>query len=599
MIGTIRKHQNWLWAIIIAGTIVSFVWFFNPSSRYGGGGGGDTGTGDTGASIEGRAITTTEFNDAIREEMLFYFLQHGEWASPEKLRQSYQLDQRAYQRIALNQKAKDLGIVPTAKAAARMVEEIFGNRQVTEADLQQLEQRTLAPQHLTLEDFARFARHQAANQQMVSLFGMSGKLITPKEAEAFYVRENEPMVAQVAYFPLSNYMAQVTVSPAILEGYYKTNQAQYRLPERLVIQFVSFPVSNYVALAEKDLAGNTNLTKEVDAYYMQRGPSNFKDEQGKDMTAEAAKAKIKKDLVDGRASTFARTNANAFIEDLNKGHDDNHPFTMDDLQKTAQAHNLKVQVTAPFDGRTGPKEFTPTQAFMRTAFSLSTNAPDDKSRSMIYAPGPVQVDNSWIVMGLKNYLKSEEQTFAQVQTKVADDYKREKAFDLARIAGQTFYSKAVAPVSMGKDFDAVAAANNVKPVTLPAFSLSTAQPTNIENTVEFKQLEKSHPDVAELITGRREFQQLVENVYSLQTGKMSAYTPTYEGGYIVYLKARQPVDQAKLQKELPEFVAHMREQRQNAAFAEWFQKQIQEMRLVIPQSQQQQMQQQMQRQPAG
>src|SRR3954463_3787472 len=169
MIGTIRKHQQWLWGLIITATIVSFVVFFNPSTRYGNGGGGDQRSGETGASIEGRAIGIEEFNDAIREEMLFYFLQHGEWASPEKLRQqNYQLDQRAYQRIALNQKAKDLGIEPTAKAAARMVEEIFGAtpaRPVTEADLAQFEQRTLAPQRLTLEDFARFARHQAANQQ--------------------------------------------------------------------------------------------------------------------------------------------------------------------------------------------------------------------------------------------------------------------------------------------------------------------------------------------------------------------------------------------------------------------------------------------------
>ncbi len=587
MIGTIRKHQQWLWGVIIAATIVSFVVFFNPSTRYGGGGGGDTRTGETGASIEGRAIGVDEFNDAIREEMLFYFLQHGEWATQEKLRQNnYQLEQRAYQRIALNQKAKDLGIVPTSKAAARMVEEIFGaspSHPVTEADLQTFEQRTLAPQRLTLEDFARFARHQAANQQLVTLFGMGGKLITPKEAEAFYVRENEPMVAEVAYFPLSNYMSQVTTSMTNLQGFFHTNEAMYRLPERVQVQYVSFPMSNYVAVAEKDLVSNTNLSKEIDAYYIQRGPATFKDEQGKEMTADAAKAKIKNDLRDNRALTFARTNANGFIEALMKGHDDEHPFTVDDLQKVAQEHNLKVNVTEPFDGRTGPKEFKPTQAFMRTAFSLSTNAPEDKSRSMIYSQAPVPVEDGWLVMGLKQRFPNQPQTFDQVQTKVMDDYKRERAFEIARSAGQNFYIKAVGSVSQGKGFDEVASANNVKPITLPAFSLATAQPTNIETTVEFKKIEKSNSSVAHLITGRQEFQQLVENLYSMQTGKMSAYIPTAEGGYVVYLKARQPVDQAKLQKELPEFVARMREQRQNAAFGEWFQRQIQDMRLVVPQ----------------
>jgi hypothetical protein len=187
------------------------------------------------------------------------------------------------------------------------------------------------------------------------------------------------------------------------------------------------------------------------------------------------------------------------------------------------------------------------------------------------------------VMGLKQRFPSQDQTFAQVQAKVTDDFKREKAFEIARATGQQFYVKALGALSQGKSFNDVAAANNVKPVTLPSFSLASAQPTNIETTVEFKQLEKSNPPVAHLISGRQEFQQLVENVYSLQPGKISAYVPTMEGGYVVYLKARQPVDPAKLQKELPDYVARLREQRQNAAFGEWFQHQLQDMRLVVPQ----------------
>jgi len=33
MFGTIRKHQTWLWAIIITLTIISFVIYFGPQSR--------------------------------------------------------------------------------------------------------------------------------------------------------------------------------------------------------------------------------------------------------------------------------------------------------------------------------------------------------------------------------------------------------------------------------------------------------------------------------------------------------------------------------------------------------------------------------------
>jgi hypothetical protein len=585
MIGTIRKHQQWLWVLIIAATIVSFVIFFNPSTKYGGGSGGDSRPSDTGASIEGRPIGVDEFNDAVREELLFYFLQHGEWATQEKLRQmNYQLEQRAYQRIALNQKAKDLGITPTAKAAARMVEEMFGvkpGESVSADDLAKFETRNLAPNRLNLEDFARFARHQAANQQLVSLFGMSGKLITPKEAEAFYVRENEPTVAQVAYFPLSNYMAQVNVSLQQATNYFKTNEANYWLPERVQVQYVTFPMSNYVAIAEKDLASNTNLTKEIDAYYMQRGPKTFVDTNNVEMTPEAAKAKIKNDLRDNRALTFARTNANALIQNLMNGHDDEHPFTINDLQQVASTNGLKVHVTEPFDGRTGPTEFKATQAFMRTAFSLSTNAPDDKSRSMTYSQSPIPIEEGWIVMGLKARYQAKPQTFEQVQTKVMDDYKREQAFMMARNMGMSFRVAAANAVAQGKSFDSVAASNKVTVVTLPAFSLTTA--TNLQGPVELKKMEAINPNVAHLLSNRNEFQQLVENTYTLQTGKLSEYNPTMLGGFIVYVKERKPVDPTKLQQELPNFTARLRDQRANAAFAEWFQKQAQEMRLTIPQ----------------
>jgi hypothetical protein len=594
MIGTIRKHQQWLWVLIIAATIISFVIFFNPSSRYGGGGGGDTRSGDTGASINGRPITAEEFSDARREEVLFYFLQHGEWASAEKLnQQGYQLDQRAYQRIALNEKAKQLGIEPTAKAAARMVEEIFGAKpgeNVQASDLERFEQRQLIPNHLSLEDFARFARHQAANQQLVTLFGMSGKLITPKEAEIFFVRENEPMQTEIAYFPLSNYMSQVNVDLKSVQSFFETNKAMYRLPERVQVQYVSFPVSNYTAAAEKQMSSNTNSAQAIDSAYMENGPQNFKDENGNVMSADAAKAKIKKSLTERGALVLAQKDAIAFAQDLAKGHDDDHPFTIDDLTKVAQAQNKKVQVTEPFDMRTGPKELKPSQQFMRTAFTLSTNAPDDKSRSMMYSVSPVQVEDGFVVMGLKSKLPSEAQTFAQVQAKVTDDYKREHAFEMAQKAGQNFYVNAMTQTAQGKSFDSIAAADKVTTVQLPPFSLGSA--TNLQEKAELKKLEATNVNVAHLVGDRQAFQQLVENSYMLQNGKMSQYIPTPEGGYIIYMKGRLPVDQAKLQKDLPEYVARLREQRQGAAFSEWFQRAAQDMRLTLPPTQQQQMQRQ-------
>ncbi len=61
MFGTIRKHQQWLWIVVVAGVIVSFTAWFSPNqpavrsllnggSRYG--------------SIDGREITQDRINTA-------------------------------------------------------------------------------------------------------------------------------------------------------------------------------------------------------------------------------------------------------------------------------------------------------------------------------------------------------------------------------------------------------------------------------------------------------------------------------------------------------------------------------------------------------
>ena len=53
MFGTIRKHQTWLWGIIIVGTVVSFVIYFSPNARFGMSGGRRNSIG----SVDGQSIT--------------------------------------------------------------------------------------------------------------------------------------------------------------------------------------------------------------------------------------------------------------------------------------------------------------------------------------------------------------------------------------------------------------------------------------------------------------------------------------------------------------------------------------------------------------
>jgi hypothetical protein len=66
MFAHIRKHQQWLFIVIIAVVIVSFVVFFTPSVGTGGGGGGGTGSNATIGTIDDQPVTQQEYYDAYK-----------------------------------------------------------------------------------------------------------------------------------------------------------------------------------------------------------------------------------------------------------------------------------------------------------------------------------------------------------------------------------------------------------------------------------------------------------------------------------------------------------------------------------------------------
>ena len=71
MFGTIRRHQNWLWVVIIAIIVISFVVFFSPDVNLGGGRGGQS-QGQHG-TINGQPITDKDFYPAYHEARVNHF----------------------------------------------------------------------------------------------------------------------------------------------------------------------------------------------------------------------------------------------------------------------------------------------------------------------------------------------------------------------------------------------------------------------------------------------------------------------------------------------------------------------------------------------
>jgi hypothetical protein len=565
MIGTIRKHKDWIWWGVIGAMVVGLVVYFNPTAKYGGGSSFSPSTPDLG-TINGEAITPQELAAAMKEGRLFFRLRGGAWPDPSD--RNKQLQGWAEQSLVMQSLMKEYKITATTEAAARFTkEQLFGvppgQEMPKDALNQWLENDLMRKGGLTMDDLDRFARHQAAQQYLIALFGMTGKLIAPKEVEFTYRRENEPMVTQLVSFPTTNYYAATVPTDADLQDYFTKHEAEYRLPDRIQINYVVFEPSNY--LTNADVLLGTNLDDKIDQYYHQLGADAFKDEAGQPIPAAEAEAKIKKQMRLGAAMQVAKKDAYGFLTDLAQGHDDTHPYAISDLEKLAKTKGLPFKTTEPFDKKTGSKDIEIPPRTLDMLFSMREDAADDPGKTMLYVPSPLTNSTVVFIAGLQKRLPSELQTLAAVHDQVVKDYRDAKALALAKDAGEKFASALQVGLAQSKSFDAICAAQNVKSESLPAFALTS---TNIPSGFD-----------------KTSFQQLQETAYTMPVGQSSRFIPTPEGGLVCYVKDRLPVDEAKMQRELPFYLARMREQRQLVAFQEWFMHQLQ-LRFVPPPGQQ-------------
>jgi hypothetical protein len=168
-------------------------------------------------------------------------------------------------------------------------------------------------------------------------------------------------------------------------------------------------------------------------------------------------------------------------------------------------------------------------------------------------------------VALKDVIPSRVEPYETVQQKVLDDYKRSQAFTLSRQEAVDFQTTLTNALALGKTFSEAATQAKVNPVTLPPISPSTESLTNLEHNVNVRQLRQV--------------------MFSIEPGKSSGYIPNPpEGGYIVYVRAKLPMDEVKLKQELPKFLGEVRYYKQNEIFNQWFRRQVERANLPLTKS---------------
>ena len=536
MFGTIRKHQTWLWAVIITLTIISFVIWFSPYSRVNQSRAGSAYLG----SIDGQRITPDDYGQAEREVYLRYFFMSGTFPNEQTARTSgFDPQRETYYRLLLIRKQEELGIHVSSDVIAQTARNMVGPLRKSGIESPtEFVKKILEPRGFQVDDFERFARHELGIQELISTVGMSGKLVTPEEAKALYEREHEELATDAVFFSASNFLASVSATPDAIAQYYTNHLANYRIPERLQVSYVEFPLTNFAAKAAEDMAKMTNLDERIEALYQQRGGTNYYREA---KSPEEAKQKIREEARKEFMTAAAQKNAREFATELfNK-----EPMQAENLATLAKEKGLTVKLSSPFDREEGPQELKVGSDFAKKAFTLSpTNEP--------YA-GPLIGDDAVFVIAYNKQLPSEIPPLDQIRDRVTADYKYEQARLLARNAGQAFDMTLTNGLAQNKTFSNICAEAKVSVTNLPPFSLSTRALPGVEEHINLNQLKQL--------------------AFSTSPGKASPFQGTTEGGVVIYVQSKIPLDTAKMKTELPNFVDNVRQTRQSEAFQEWFRKQ--------------------------
>jgi hypothetical protein len=532
MFGTIRKHQTWLWAVIITLTVISFVIYFSPYSKMNS---GSRPSGNYG-SINGQRITRQQFGNAYREVDLHFFLfaNPGHWMSEDRKRSEQDIEREVYHWLLIVQKQEQLGIHASEEATAEMGRQLvrqFERVGVTSPSV--FIQKVLEPHGLQVSDFERYIRHFIGIQQLMSTFGLSGRLVTPQEAKALYERDHQEVSTEAVFFTASNYLAKVVATPEAVAQFYSNRVAMYMIPDRVQVSFVEFPLTNFLAQVQTELG--TNLNDLVEANYQRLGTNVgvlFPDAK----TPDEYKVKIRERLVRERALAEASQKANVFAHALM----DSQSTKLQSFEEMAKTNGLVVGVTAPFDREDGPKDLQVGPDFTKMAFSLTPEEPFN---------GPVAGRDGVYVMALMKRIPHETPPLDQIRDRVEADYKQNQALAMARQAGTMAYQTLTNRLAEGVTFLSLAEGLKLPVTALPPFSLSTRELGDIENLVSLNQLKQA--------------------AFSTQPGKISPFQPTSTGGMLLYVKAKLPVDAAKMENDLPAYVSNLRANRQTEAFNEW------------------------------
>lgn len=204
--------------------------------------------------------------------------------------------------------------------------------------------------------------------------------------------------------------------------------------------------------------------------------------------------------------------------------------------ENASRFGATVAQAAAFTRSNPDAQFATVPEVPAKAFTLSQEDPNSDV---------VQSADGFYVLHLEEIIPARPLTADEARPKIIERIKADRSSEAMNLKAAELRNTITAELKAGKSFTEAVATTGQKAETFPPFSLS-------ERNVEA-------PDSREVMAAAPE----------LKEGELSSFVPTAEGGLLVHLDRREPLDEVKFEKDKATMLEGFNQSKQEIVFQEW------------------------------
>ena len=549
MFGTVRKHSQPLWIVIIIMVVISFVVYFTPGYDPFENQGGTATEIDVELSFARQQVLFDEAYNRSRQfggalppflnaQMLAGLFPDQDLNRDGEVDVSG-LDYVAHIRLLRLRKADTLGILASDEMVKARLEQMFTNpndqkfsKDAYNGFLAQYRNAGLLdPGKGGEEQFHEWIRERIILQQLDTLMTRSAGFFADEATTGLQARDNKLYTAQAVFFSTSNRTDSVTNFASIATNFYPTVIDRYFIQPKRQVAYVLFPVAPYLEDAEKEIKLD-DLVKERIEKHMSSTNSvdHFTDANGTKLVAGAAlDAAALADIrntqqpdLDAITLPKAKATTTKFRKALFEGIP-REDWTIDRLYAKAKAQGMEVQ-SAVAD-RDNVEALLP-QALVDAAFGIDLQS-GRLSSSEVEVPG-----EGYYVWGLEKLIEGRSRNYEELtdeeKAEVKEAFIAAEVKKLASEEGNDYRDTLAELSADGESVEDLLNLSKQTVISLPAMTLSAkdVNATALEDLATVDEIQSVIENLAR------------ENRSLAKPNWLSSYNPASTkgvGGFIVHV----------------------------------------------------------------